>query len=75
MSKLIIEPDNLLKLALAISVITVITIDLGVSTGNAIWPFDQFMTPTTNETENLSSQDPSTNESLGEDGELPEGEN
>jgi len=57
---------NLVKLALIILSASVLTIDVGISAVNAIWPFDQLMSPTTNQTTNQSSASSLTNES-GED--------
>lgn len=65
---------NEIKLALMILAINVITINLVISTGDAIWPFDQFMTPSTNYTSNQTSQDPFKSELPGEHGESPDGE-
>lgn len=59
---------NLALIALAISVITS---SLGISHASAIFPFDEFMTPKTDESKNQSSEDPFKSELPGEHG-LPE---
>ena len=60
---------NIVKLALIILSASVLTIDVGISAVNAIWPFDQLMSPTTNQTTNQSSASSLTNESGEEDNE------
>jgi len=62
------------KLGLIIFAISLPTLGLGISDVSAIFPFDEFMTPTTNETVNQSSRDPFTDELTGEHGDSPDGE-
>jgi hypothetical protein len=60
------------NLALITLVISVITLGLGISHVSAIFPFDEFMTPKTDESENQSSEDPFKSQLPGEDGLLGE---
>lgn len=60
------------KLPFIVLALSVITVGFGISDVNAFWPFDTFITPTANETENRSSQDPFTNKLAGEHGESPD---
>ena len=56
------------SVALMTLVISVITLSLGISDVNAIFPFDEFMTPKTDVAENQSSEDPFKSQLSGEHG-------
>ena len=56
------------NLALITLPTSIITLSLGISEVNAIFPFDEFMTPKTDESENQSSEDPFKSGLPGEHG-------
>jgi hypothetical protein len=64
------ELHNKTNLGLIIFAASLVTPYIGISDVNAIFPFDQFISPETNKTVNQSSQDPFTN-LPGEHGESP----
>ncbi|HVE37956.1 MAG TPA: hypothetical protein VNA18_07175 [Nitrososphaeraceae archaeon] len=67
-----IVPGTLKRnLALITLAVSVITLSLGLSPVSAIFPFDDFMTPITNDPESQSPEDPFKSKLPGEHG-LPE---
>ena len=63
-----IAPGTLRKLALITLAISVITLSIGISPVSAIFPFDDFMTPNTNDPESQSTEDPFRSKIPGEHG-------